>query len=149
MQLVHKFAATLFNTMIHKQFKNDKKGFGKFGPLAEGRGVSTLNLLRRDVDSHLATCAAPRQGIGGLLRNPKPLLTESVMQGFSSLPSTYCVLSSSSDAQDVTELLAPRVEISHAFFFASAKANFHTRSSATPPNGRSLFPCPVSCKEDF
>ena len=28
--------------MIHKQFKNDKKGFGKFGPLAEGRGVSTL-----------------------------------------------------------------------------------------------------------
>ena len=42
MQLVHKFAATLSNTMIHKQFKNDKKGFGKFGPLAEGRGVSTL-----------------------------------------------------------------------------------------------------------
>ena len=41
-QLVHKFAATLSNTMIHKQFKNDKKGFGKFGPLAEGRGVSTL-----------------------------------------------------------------------------------------------------------
>ena len=42
MQLVHKFAATLSNTMIHKQFKNDKKGFGKFGPLAEGRGVSNL-----------------------------------------------------------------------------------------------------------
>ena len=41
-QLVHKFAATLSNTMIHKQLKNDKKGFGKFGPLAEGRGVSTL-----------------------------------------------------------------------------------------------------------
>ena len=41
-QLVHKFAATLPNTMIHKQFKNDKKGFGKFGPLAEGRGVSNL-----------------------------------------------------------------------------------------------------------
>ena len=45
-QLVHKFAATLSNTMIHKQFKNDKKGFGKFGPLAEGRGVSRLALLR-------------------------------------------------------------------------------------------------------
>ena len=43
MQLVHKFAATLSNTMIHKQFKNDKKGFGKFGPLAEGRGVSILD----------------------------------------------------------------------------------------------------------
>ena len=41
-QLAHKFAATLSNTIIHKQFKNDKKGFGKFGPLAEGRGVSTL-----------------------------------------------------------------------------------------------------------
>ena len=25
MQLVRKFAATLLNTMIHKQFKNDKK----------------------------------------------------------------------------------------------------------------------------
>ena len=44
-QLVHKFAATLSNTMIHKQFKNDKKGFGKFGPLAEGRGVSTPKVL--------------------------------------------------------------------------------------------------------
>ena len=41
-QLVHKFAATLSNTMIHKQFKHDKKGLGKFGPLAEGRGVSML-----------------------------------------------------------------------------------------------------------
>ena len=41
-QLVHKFAATLSNTMIHKQFKNDKRGFGKFGPLAEGRRVSRL-----------------------------------------------------------------------------------------------------------
>ena len=43
-QLVHKFAGTLSNTMIHKQFKNDKKGFGKFGPLAEGRGVSSLGV---------------------------------------------------------------------------------------------------------
>ena len=43
-QLVHKFAATLSNTMIHKQIKNDKKGFGKFGPLAEGRGVSSIAL---------------------------------------------------------------------------------------------------------
>ena len=41
-QLVHKFAATLSNTMIHKQFKNDKKGFWQIGPLAEGRGVLTL-----------------------------------------------------------------------------------------------------------
>ena len=45
-QLVHKFAATLSNTMIHKQFKNDKKGFGKFGPLTEGRGVSNLPLKK-------------------------------------------------------------------------------------------------------
>ena len=42
MQLAHKFAATLSNTMVHKQFKNDKKGFVKFGFLAEGRGVSNL-----------------------------------------------------------------------------------------------------------
>ena len=44
-QLVHKFAPTLSKTMIHKQFKTDKKGFGKFGPLAEGRGVSSLKPL--------------------------------------------------------------------------------------------------------
>ena len=44
LQLVHKFAATLSNTMIHKQFKNysEKKGFGKFGPLVKGREVSTF-----------------------------------------------------------------------------------------------------------
>ena len=46
-QLVHKFAATLSNTMIHKQFKNDKKGFGQFGPLAEGRGVSSLRMQNK------------------------------------------------------------------------------------------------------
>ena len=40
--LVHK-AATLWNIMIHKWFKNDTKGFGKFGPLTEGQGVSKLN----------------------------------------------------------------------------------------------------------
>ena len=54
-QLVHKFAATLSNTMIHKQFKNDKKGFGKFGPLAEGRGVSILQgqpVKEPDVKAH-------------------------------------------------------------------------------------------------
>ena len=45
-QLVHKFAATLSNTMIHKQFNNDKKGFRKFGPLAEGREVSNLDTKR-------------------------------------------------------------------------------------------------------
>ena len=44
-QLVHKFAATLSNTMIYKQFNNDKKGFGRFGPFAGGRGVSNLNPL--------------------------------------------------------------------------------------------------------
>ena len=31
-QLVHKFAATLSNTMIHKYFKNDKRVLANLGP---------------------------------------------------------------------------------------------------------------------
>ena len=78
MQLVHNFVATLSNTMIHKQFKNDKKGFGKFGPLAEGRGVSTLGPLSLSTLTSRSTgpscfdrswCGVIRKGFpGGLVR---------------------------------------------------------------------------------
>ena len=36
-------------TSLRPHFRNDEKGFGKFGPLAEGRGVSILAKLRLKV----------------------------------------------------------------------------------------------------
>ena len=45
-QLVHKFAATLSNTTIHKQFKNDKKGFWQIWALSRGpRGHKSSALV--------------------------------------------------------------------------------------------------------
>ena len=51
-QLVHKFAATLSNTMIHKQFKNDKNGFWQIWALSRGpRGLNN-----RCSFTHSSTC---------------------------------------------------------------------------------------------
>ena len=67
-QLVHKFAATLSNTMIHKQFKNDKKDFGKFGPLAAGRGVSKLAFIRHSY----ILCSGSRDSMESTSIHPFP-----------------------------------------------------------------------------